>query len=383
MLVFEKVFNKEISCNAFLVGCSETAQIALIDPCFGPCPFAELVARENWTITHILDTHLSSHCLQGGYMAAASVGATYVSAFARQGVRLTCHFMRASNERCFYIGKVKVTMKVEGSDVVYTFAVEGGISRSVSKIGEVGAQTDLRRRSMKEDQDDELLQRDKQLPFYYYGQRVTELNYNFTLPIHPKPKPLPPKLFFEYMARGRQIVDLRPNEAFEQKFIPGSIFIGQSYIAAWLPYLIDCRQKLILVGEERLPMQKSITEIHQLGSFEVEGYLDATLQSWDHLEYPLMRIESLEPEAFFKGGFELIIDVRTETEVAHQPIEGAINIPLRYLHQHKKMFKEKACGFFCSGGCRSLRAASLALNFGASECAHLKGGVLAYPHALA
>ncbi len=378
LLIIERVFNKDLGYESFLLGCPSSLEVSLINIGFGKMPFEDLICRENWVVTHVLDTHLSSCYLQGGLCFAREVGAIYIAPHIQDTTQMPSCLKKAFHGQTFYVGEVRVDVSVHEREATYTF--KGGVICSISKKGKVEKGS---RKYAVEDllyqQQDRLIaaaEQNKESPYEYYGASIYHFNANFIQPLKRETKALSPEMFHQYLQRGRQVVDLRHGVDFEKQCIPGSIFIGQSYISSWAPYLIDCRKKIILIGEEYLSMQKCIEAFGLLGVFDVEGYLDSTLESWRHLGYDLMSIESLDRESFFNMDFDLIIDVRTENEVAHQEIDGAINIPLSSLYDHKQIFEKKKCGFFCSGGVRSLMAASIALNFGAASCKHLRKGIL-------
>ncbi|PCI78066.1 hypothetical protein COB21_01895 [Candidatus Aerophobetes bacterium] len=387
LLIFESFFNEELTYRCFLVGCSDTGQVAIVNMGFGKMPFEALIVREGWVVTHVLDTHLTSHYLRGGYLLSAEIGATYVSPFIKKESDLKACYRVAVDGMVFYIGSVKVEVEVKNIEATFTFISanfsKGIPSRIISKNGE-GVPSRILSKSKKRyclSEDDNKSVKDEKVvatPVSQYRQEIKYLNLNFSIPSTNILQPLSPKMFYEYYLRDRQIIDLRNSKDFEQKFIPGSLFIGQSYITTWAPYLVSTNKKLILIGEDSLTMHKSIAAFEALAIFDIEGYLNSTLEAWDHLDYPLVSMKALEFKEFFAQDFDLLIDVRTENEVAYQKIEGATNVPLSTFYQHQKLIEGKKCGFFCSGGIRSLMAASLAISFKAKSCTHLKGGVLSF-----
>lgn len=382
MLIFERFLDQELGYICYIVGCKQTGQVAAVDVGLNAAPFSELVSREQWVITHVLDTHASSNYLLGGYLLAASIGASYVSPFASKMSPIKACFEVAKSGMHFYVGYVKVDVSIKERIANYTFTIKdpskGGFSRSLTKGGEK-----LPIRTFKKEASKKAHCLVNNTPIGTYQSRIKKLNESFQLPPPIEAKRLTTKSFYSYYQRGRQIIDLRSVADFEEKFIPGSLFVGQSYITRWAPYLIDSSKPLILVGEGYGSLQKSIMELARLAVFHVEGVLDATLESWKHAGYPLTQLQALEGKDFFSKQFDVLIDVRTENEVRHQKHEGAINIPLDQLYEHKALFIGKVCGFFCSGGVRSLRAASIAMSFGAKTCTHLKGGGIAYLNKMA
>lgn len=75
----------------------------------------------------------------------------------------------------------------------------------------------------------------------------------------------------------------------------------------------------------------------------------------------------------------LLIDVRTEAEVARGMIDGAIHLPLHLLPiKADELDRERPIVFYCQSGARSAQACMYLAGRGFGNTYNLQGGILAW-----
>ncbi len=79
------------------------------------------------------------------------------------------------------------------------------------------------------------------------------------------------------------------------------------------------------------------------------------------------------------GENPLVVDVRTDAEVAHGKIAGALHIPLNTLPMRiSELEKSRPIVFYCQSGGRSSQACQFAVAQGFGEVYNLQGGISAW-----
>lgn len=82
------------------------------------------------------------------------------------------------------------------------------------------------------------------------------------------------------------------------------------------------------------------------------------------------------------GNPVLLVDVRTETEVARGMIDGAVHIPLHLLPiKMEEMSHETPTVLYCHSGARSAQACAFMASRGFDNVFNLQGGILAWVRA--
>jgi rhodanese-related sulfurtransferase len=79
------------------------------------------------------------------------------------------------------------------------------------------------------------------------------------------------------------------------------------------------------------------------------------------------------------GNPVLLVDVRTETEVARGMIDGAVHIPLHLLPiKMEEMARDTPTVLYCHSGARSAQACAFMASRGFDNVFNLQGGILAW-----
>lgn len=176
-------------------------------------------------------------------------------------------------------------------------------------------------------------------------------------------KPLNPKEF-ETVANQSEalILDVRNENDFVKKHVPGSIFIGlHGQFAPWVGALIkDVKQPILLITPEGKE-EETITRLSRVGFDNTLGYLKGGVEAWESAGYETDSINSVSPSEFEKA-YEnaIVIDARKPSEFTAERVENALNIPLDYLNEHiAEVPKEDNFYVHCAGGYRSVIWASI------------------------
>lgn len=186
---------------------------------------------------------------------------------------------------------------------------------------------------------------------------------------------------FEAIANQSEalVLDVRHENDFVKKHIPGSIFIGiQGGFAPWVGALIrDVKQPLLLViphGRE----EETITRLSRVGFDNALGYLDGGIESWENAGYEIDSVNSISPEEFASSVNDksIIIDARKPGEFSAESIVNAKNIPLDFVNEQlSEVPKEEDFFLHCAGGYRSVIMASILKSRGYHNMINVEKGM--------
>lgn len=190
-----------------------------------------------------------------------------------------------------------------------------------------------------------------------------------------------PVIDFEVVAEktGALILDTRENLEFAKGFIPQSINIGlDGDFAPWVGSLIaNVKQPIILVTEKGKE-EESVTRLSRVGFDNVIGHLKGGFKAWKKADKEIDTINRISSKTFAKEvkiGESKIIDVRKEKEYAAKHVEEAYSKPLAYINEWIKDIDPKEHFYIhCTGGYRSMIAASILQARGFRNFSEIKGG---------
>jgi glyoxylase-like metal-dependent hydrolase (beta-lactamase superfamily II)/rhodanese-related sulfurtransferase len=180
------------------------------------------------------------------------------------------------------------------------------------------------------------------------------------------------------------ILDVRHQDDFAKGHIPKSIFIGiDGEFAPWVGALIvEINQPLLLVaplGRE----EETILRLARVGYDNTLGYLKGGFDAWKSagLEYDTVSsvsaetLEKIVEKASEEKENVSIFDFRKKGEYAAEHIVGVTSTPLNYINDHIAEFpKEKEFYLHCTGGYRSMIAASILKARGYHNVINVMGG---------
>ncbi len=183
--------------------------------------------------------------------------------------------------------------------------------------------------------------------------------------------------FEKEIKEGAWILDTRAPDDFEKEFVKGSLNIGlKGQYAVWVGSLIPFNKKLVLVtnpGED----EESILRLARVGYENVAGFLEGGVETWKKAGKEIDTVKSINAadiSGLVKEGYK-ILDVRRNSEVEAEHVEGARNISLIDLQdQVGQLNKNEKMVVHCAGGYRSMIAASILKMNGVDNIVNVLGG---------
>jgi len=195
--------------------------------------------------------------------------------------------------------------------------------------------------------------------------------------------PLSLDKFLELKAQGVQILDVREPEEFAGGHLTGSLNVplGGKY-ATWAGTILEPGEPVALIaGEGR--QEEAAMRLGRIGYDNIAGYLAGGMRALEQrsdLVRQTRRITArMLVEYLAAPDPPLILDVRTENEVAVKRIPGSLNIPLQRLKKHiGEVPFGRMVVVHCEAGYRSSIASSMLEQHGFREYADLIGGIGAW-----
>ena len=180
-----------------------------------------------------------------------------------------------------------------------------------------------------------------------------------------------------------QILDVREPEEFAGGHFAGSLNVplGGKY-ATWAGTILEPSERVALIaGEGR--QEEAAMRLGRIGYDNIAGYLAGGMRALElrsDLVRQTRRIRApLLAEYLAAPDPPLILDVRTENEVAVKRIPGSFNIPLQRLKERiGEVPSGKMVVVHCEAGYRSSIASSLLEQHGLQNYADLIGGIGAW-----
>ncbi|MEG0851338.1 MAG: MBL fold metallo-hydrolase [Flavobacterium sp.] len=175
------------------------------------------------------------------------------------------------------------------------------------------------------------------------------------------------------------MLDTRDNTDFAKGFIPQAINIGlNGDFAPWVGALIADVQQPILLITDIDKQEETVTRLSRVGFDHVLGYLSGGFETWERSGEQSDTIQSITADQFsreFKIGKTTVIDVRKESEYAAEHIAESYSKPLAYINNWIGTIDPKEHFYLhCTGGYRSMIAASILKSRGFDNFTEISGG---------
>ena len=186
---------------------------------------------------------------------------------------------------------------------------------------------------------------------------------------------------FETVAKESNalILDTRSNTDFWKGYIPQSINIGiNGDFAPWVGALVgDVKQTILLITELGQEAE-TVTRLTRVGFDNLVGHLEGGFESWKNANKEIDTINRISSEQFANEliiGESKVIDVRKESEYAAEHVDQAYSRPLSDINNWIKEINPKELFYLhCSGGYRSMMAASILQARGYRNFTEIEGG---------
>jgi hydroxyacylglutathione hydrolase len=187
----------------------------------------------------------------------------------------------------------------------------------------------------------------------------------------------------KHREQGAQLLDCRDAVSFETGHLKGSTNVGlKGSYATWAGTVLDGKRDIVLIADVGTEREAAL-RLGRIGYDKVVGYLDGGPKRFSELSEPLIQIARVTAtelaEKLISKQPPLILDVRTDSEVADSQIHEGLHIPLNQLHARlAEVPMDQDLVVHCRSGYRSAIAASLLAQQGATRIADLVGGILAW-----
>jgi hydroxyacylglutathione hydrolase len=175
------------------------------------------------------------------------------------------------------------------------------------------------------------------------------------------------------------ILDTRNDTDFYKGFIPQSVNIAlNGDFAPWVGALImDVNQPILLIADDGTE-EEAITRLSRVGFDKVLGFLNGSFKAWlasgkeaDTVD----RISAFQFTKEFENGKDVVIDVRKKNEYTVEHISNSLSRPLSDINDWINEIDEKVHFYIsCSGGYRSMSAASILEARGFRNFTEIEGG---------
>jgi rhodanese-related sulfurtransferase len=185
---------------------------------------------------------------------------------------------------------------------------------------------------------------------------------------------------FEKVAEdaGALILDTRSAAIFHKGFIPNSINIGiKGDFAPWVgAMIVDVQQPILLVSDLGTE-EEVITRLSRVGFDHVIGFLEGGFESWKNSGKEIDTVNRISADEFANQFNEdsKIIDVRKPTEYEAEHVNEAFSRPLDAISEWAGEINDSEHFFVhCTGGYRSMIAASILNSRGIRNFTEIEGG---------
>ncbi|MFZ0547121.1 MAG: rhodanese-like domain-containing protein [Candidatus Promineifilaceae bacterium] len=201
----------------------------------------------------------------------------------------------------------------------------------------------------------------------------------------PQPERLTAEQLPQLIADGAMVIDTRPEAAFADGHIAGTINIPDWAMPSWAGWLVDYEKPVYLIGDGG-QVKTAVRDLIYIGVDDVAGYfelsaLDILAASEQYLQsYETVSAEQLAD--LILNHEAILLDVRAEEEWRAGHIPGAHHVMLGYLPEHAAEFiNDKPIVVQCDSGGRSTIGASVLQASGAVRVINMGGGIRAWSRA--
>ncbi|ANU18209.1 MBL fold metallo-hydrolase [Planococcus maritimus] len=193
----------------------------------------------------------------------------------------------------------------------------------------------------------------------------------------PEPKEIASATAIEaLLAEGKQVLDMRPADAYSKGHIQGTINIPfNKSFANWAGWIVDY-DKPLYVLLDTAKLDEALTALRSVGIDEVYGFAEAenivsqaeNLASYDN-------VSPIEAQEMAEKGQAYVLDVRNQTEFDEGHIDNARHIMVGTLKNRlDEIDTDKTIIVQCQAGARSAIAASVLKANGIDNLVNMTGG---------
>ncbi|MDR3746754.1 MAG: rhodanese-like domain-containing protein [Acidobacteriota bacterium] len=202
----------------------------------------------------------------------------------------------------------------------------------------------------------------------------------------PKLKPIAAQELTAMLNDGAVALDVRPNEEFAARHVPGSINIALSgQFASWAGAVLGLSARVVVIADTPEQVEEARLRLARVGIENLARYLDGGPARWEHDGFPVQSLPQItvnELESRRRADDLRVLDVRRESEWESGHIHGAEWYPLdRFKASLPPLEYDKTIAVHCKGGYRSVIACSMLQRAGYKNVINVIGGFDAWQQA--
>lgn len=182
---------------------------------------------------------------------------------------------------------------------------------------------------------------------------------------------------------GVLLIDLRPQEAFASRHIPGSIHIifSRKSLSERIATAIPPGPSIIFLSEETDIAEAATEALRESCRNPLQGYMIGGGEAWNHAGFPLAQLPHVSVAELWQRlnaphNDLTLIDVREPFECDLGHIDSALLVPLGEIWRRASTLDpHRDIVLTCEEGIRSSTAASILLHHGFPKVANIPGGM--------
>lgn len=203
-----------------------------------------------------------------------------------------------------------------------------------------------------------------------------------------KPAALNIQEVVRYLQRGAALLDLRDDETYTAKHIPGSVHLNlDNQLSSRIGFVLPPDAPIVLLLPNAEKYREVVYALARVGYDTVVGYMADSLQTWEALALPTTsgNVRDIEPAELFNllengnGNRPVVVDVRESWEFKQGHVPGATLIPLGELSRRiPELNPQQPVAVICASGGRSQAAAALLGQKGFATVYNIVGGTFGW-----
>ena len=187
----------------------------------------------------------------------------------------------------------------------------------------------------------------------------------------------------KFIDAGVVVIDLREQEAYMAKHIPGTLNLTGVYrsFITWAGSVVPYDTDILLIGSEEPAIEQAVEELALIGLDRVVGwYGEDVFEEFERPTNGLEEMDEVEASALIDVPKDVVVvDVRNKSEWDEGHVPGAVQIPLSTLAKRaNELPRDKQLYVHCQTSARSIVAVSLLRSLGFERVANVREGFDAY-----
>ncbi len=215
-------------------------------------------------------------------------------------------------------------------------------------------------------------------------QRIVQINRGPLITDAPAVPALAPTSVRTLLDEGATLIDARDPHDFDAAHVPGSISVtaakaGVGTRAAWV---VDPASPVVILASADAEALRVAGMLAAVGFSDLRGYLAGGIEAWRQAGFELASMPALDVEGLAEAllaGEVTLLDVRETEEWAEAHVPGSIHVPYHELRDGlppEVAGHDRPLAVACSGGFRSVLAASVLRARGIEDVRHVaRGGI--------